>query len=161
MGFPFKDLGIALKDLAWPDDDGVGHPRFERHIQPDFHTCGARTTYMVMRHFGSRRRYARVERELRTDTDGTYETHVIRMLRESGFSAGRRRNMKMADLERLLGRGGLLIADVDEGRHYLVVHGLTNESVRLADPGILSLRRVSRTRFRGRWKRSGVAVMRR
>ena len=154
-----KDLATALKDLVRSDDgDVLGHPEFDRHVQPDFYTCGARSTYMVMKHFGSRRSYERVERDLRTDTDGTAESHVIRVLRASGLRAGRRRGMRMADLERLLARGGLLIASVDDGGHYLVVHGLTPENVRLADPLVFSLRRVSRARFRKRWDGSGVAV---
>jgi ABC-type bacteriocin/lantibiotic exporter with double-glycine peptidase domain len=155
-----KDLKNNITDWVWPadNDDVVGHPELERDVQLDFYSCGARSTYMALRHFGSRRGYAGVERDLQTTTDGTYETHVIRVLRESGLRAGRRRGMKMADLERLLARGGVLIAAVDDGGHYMVVHGLDRQSVRVADPSILSLRRVSRARFRARWDGSGVAA---
>jgi ABC-type bacteriocin/lantibiotic exporter with double-glycine peptidase domain len=155
-----KDFSLTLKGWLGLDDSDrvVGHPEFARVVQPDWFTCGARSTFMVMKHFGSRRGYERVERDLQTTTDGTYETHVIRVLRESGLRAGRRRGMKMADLERLLARGGVLIADVDDGGHYMVVHGLDRQSVRVADPSFLSLRRVSRARFRKRWDGSGVAV---
>src|SRR5438128_255254 len=111
MSSSLKNLLLAAKDYIFPkDDEGSGTPDLIRFPQFDWWSCGAKSTYMVMRHFGRRHSYERVKRDLGTNSEGTYETCVVRVLRESGLSAGKHRRMKLADLDRLLKRGGVLIA---------------------------------------------------
>src|SRR4051812_32099417 len=82
----------------------VGYTDVARSLQWDTCSCGAKCVFMALQHFGSRRRYTPVERALGTDRNGTAETNIIRVLRQSGLRAGRRRGMKLRDLERLLDR---------------------------------------------------------
>jgi ABC-type bacteriocin/lantibiotic exporter with double-glycine peptidase domain len=59
---------------------------FPRSIQLDYYSCGAKSTYMILKHFGKRCSSDSVEKQLGTDEDGASPNDIKRVLRKYGLS---------------------------------------------------------------------------
>jgi ATP-binding cassette subfamily B protein len=125
--------------------------RFPFVRQLDAMDCGAAALAMVCRHWGRAVSLARIRQLCFTSTDGTSLRALCRAATELGLAA-RPVKASMRNLPRMP-----LPAIVHwEGNHWVVVYDVTDQHVRLADPG-LGLRRLPRAEFEARW--SGYAAL--
>lgn len=148
-----------VEELTGLDTRGyVGHPAFRRHPQWDTYSCGARSVYAVLKHFGRKATYAEVKKELKTSFEGTCSDEIIRYLRRRGFKVSMRA-MRMKDLERVFQRDGVALVYLD-GDHIAPAYGADRGHVFVADPSLLRwpLKRMPRRLFRQRWDYEAIAV---
>jgi predicted double-glycine peptidase len=98
-------------------------PSFPRSIQLDGYSCGAKSTYMVLRYFGCRCTAASVEQLLGTEEDGTSPADIKRVLRKHGLKIVVRARMNLRDLKAAINAGSPVLASLYRGEHYSVVYG--------------------------------------
>lgn len=139
---------------------GVHYEDFAISRQLDDYSCGSRCVYMVLRHLSRSCTHTRLKEKLGTDRqDGTSERAMRKLFRQRGLKATVS-ELSWPSLKKALARGAILIVTVDDGEHYIVVHGMTHDEVHLADPlEYLPRRRVmSRRKFLDRWDRWGLVI---
>jgi ABC-type bacteriocin/lantibiotic exporter with double-glycine peptidase domain len=139
---------------------GIPTKKFKRSIQMDSYSCGAHATLMALRHFKQTGLTIKdVKYMTQTDKQGTGEEPIISCLRSRGLTAFKLRRLTIPRMRALLGRGHILITEVD-GDHYCVVHGIDDEYVYLADPAVLrsASRQTPLREFAARKDGSGIAV---
>jgi predicted RNA-binding Zn-ribbon protein involved in translation (DUF1610 family) len=112
----------------------------------------------VLRYYGRSLTLADVKQALGTNEDGTSMAPMERLLRRKGLAVTRYARMSMADLERALGRG-VVIVEVDCD-HVAVVHDIDHRNVHIADSAVPRCPGLSQTRdrFRKRWDHKGLVV---
>jgi ABC-type bacteriocin/lantibiotic exporter with double-glycine peptidase domain len=141
---------------------GIPPKKFKRSIQMDSYSCGAHATLMALHHFKQTDlTITDVKYMTQTDKQGTAEEPIISCLRSRGLTAFKLRRLTIPRMRVLLGRGHILITEVD-GDHYCVVHGIDDEFVYLADPATLRVvaRQAPLREFAARKDGSGIAVRR-
>lgn len=145
--------------LVQREGDLVGTIDFPRVLQfGDGWSCGSRSVHAVCKHFGLDVSHDEIMEALGTDSDGTAASPIVRFFREQGLRAGYHRRMRFPQLENALGRGAVVIVDL-EGTHWSVLTALSSDYAWLADPSLRRIgRRTSRARFRERWARLGIIV---
>lgn len=138
----------------------VGKDRFTASVQLDGYSCGAHCTLAVLRHFRKRVTFDELKDELGTDEDGTRPAQIVVALRRRGFRAWGRSQVTLIDLQRVLRRGGVAIAEVD-GDHYLVVYGMSRDYVHVMDSIVVRAPtgRQTRKAFRRRWDRAAIFIL--
>lgn len=142
---------------------GVPAPQFEISRQKNMYTCGSRSAYMILRHFGHQVRHQDIRQALNTNPKtGTHERPMCALFRCVGLDAYILKQLSWKKLTRLLEQRSVLLASVDGDDHYIVVHGVTEKVVHLADPfDYRPWRRiVPKHEFMQRWDRWGVVVSR-
>lgn len=138
----------------------VGCQSFPHSVQHDGYSCGVHSTRAVLRHFDFAVGYARLQAELRTDENGTYDAPVIKALRRRSLRVRSVRQMSTAQLKRHLADGAVAIVDVDDSEHFAVVHGMSSKWVYIADssPWRCLTARHSVKAFRKRWSGDALIV---
>ena len=111
-------------------------PSFPRSIQLDWYTCGAKSTYMVLRYFGKRCTPSSVEDELGTTYAGTPRTAIKRVLRKHGFRIRVNTDMSLRDLKSAIHAGSPVIVRLYDGWHYSVVYGYSDRHVFVMNPSL-------------------------
>jgi predicted double-glycine peptidase len=114
-------------------------PNFPRSVQLDGYSCGAKSTYMVLRYFGGRCTATSVEAELRTDEDGTSSTDIKRVLRKHGLKVHVNSDMGLRDLKSAINAGSPLLVSLYDGWHYSVVFGYSPGHVFVMNPSLGSM----------------------
>lgn len=154
-------LRAHVEGLTNPENViGIPASRFEISRQKDLYTCGSRSVYMILQHFGYGIRHKYIKAALGTHPEeGTHEKPMCALFRCLGLNAEIAK-LGWSKLHKVLDQGGVVLASVDGDNHYLVVHGLTATAVHVADPfDYLPWRRIiSRAEFTDRWDRWGVVV---
>ena len=111
--------------------------------QYDDYSCGRICAYMVTAAFGVRQQRKYLRRLLKTDFNmGTYQKDLVSALRRFGFRCSVKtlatNDESLPQVKRLLKhyfeKGYIAVASVDNGEHWIVVRGLRNERVYIADP---------------------------
>jgi len=151
------DTEVAKKRLV-----GVPPKAFYRSVQEDGFSCGAHSTYMILRHFGRRVSYKETVRRLGTTEDGTDVIPIIKTLRYFDLKVGYYPRLRYARLQHLLGLGAVCLVHLDTS-HFGVVHGTTSKRVFLADPSYRKMknhRSLSVERFKDRWSNWALSVRR-
>jgi ABC-type bacteriocin/lantibiotic exporter with double-glycine peptidase domain len=138
--------------------------RFERSLQIDTYSCGAQSTFMILRHFGKARTALGVERALGTTKDGTDQFQIRQLLAKRGLIARRINRPTISQLRQAIDVGCPVLVSVDakdiEGGHWAVVYGYSSGHIFVADP---SLKRAFRCRhttaeFVNRWDKWAMVV---
>ena len=80
-------------------------PNFPRFLQLDGWTCGARSVYTILRYFGKRCNVKSVERELRTNWEGTDIADIKRVLGKHGLKYLEKRSCRLQDLTKAIDDG--------------------------------------------------------
>src|SRR5216110_90607 len=136
-----------------PFADDEGHFRkkkrrirkFEHITQIDEMDCGATSLGMICRHFGRKVSLARIRQLCHTATDGTSLKALSRAATELGLAARALkvsfRNLPMMPLPAIVHW---------EGNHWIVLHDVDEQFVRVADPG-LGVRKLPRREFEVKW----------
>src|SRR6476661_1674653 len=141
------------EDAEAPFADDEGHFRkkkrrirkFEHITQIDEMDCGAASLGMICRHFGRKVSLARIRQLCHTATDGTSLKAISRAATELGLAA---RPLKIS--HRNLPRMPLPAIVHWEGNHWIVLHDVDAQFVRVADPA-RGLRKIPRTEFETKW----------
>src|SRR6478735_3943029 len=139
------------QEEPFADERGLFRKRGKRlrkidHImQIDEMDCGAACLGMICRHFGRKVSLARIRQLCHTATDGTSLKAISRAATELGLAA---RPLKIS--HRNLPRMPLPAIVHWEGNHWIVLHDVDAQFVRVADPG-LGLRKVPRKEFETKW----------
>lgn len=119
--------------------------KFPFVAQIDEMDCGPAALAMICRHFGRNVSLARIRRLCFTSTDGTSLKALSSAATELGLSS---RTLKMS--ARSLPDMPLPAIAHWEGNHWLVVIGVDEKHVRVADPAS-GIRRIARREFEERW----------
>lgn len=116
---------------------------FDFMNQYDDHSCGRICAYMVTAAFGVRQQRKYLRQLLKTDFNmGTYQKDLVLALRRFGFMCSVKtlatNDESQATVKRWLkhyfDKGYIAVASVDKGEHWIVVRGLKNDRVYVADP---------------------------
>lgn len=143
---------------------GVPYVLVPRSIQWDQYSCGARSTWSVMRYFKPRQtppvETLIYELILRRGNNYTDEDDIVEYLRSQGLRAKRPTSLSIKDVQKALFRGGLVIGDFDDFEHYAVVHGMSDERVYIADSSLVRCPGRSHTwkKFKKRFSERGIRV---
>ena len=139
------------KEEPFADEQGLFRKRAKRirkidHIaQIDEMDCGAASLGMICRHFGRKVSLARIRQLCHTATDGTSLKAITRAASELGLAARALkvslRNLPMMPLPAIVHW---------EGNHWIVLHDVDEQFVRVADPA-LGLRKLPRREFEAKW----------
>jgi ABC-type bacteriocin/lantibiotic exporter with double-glycine peptidase domain len=129
-------LGVAQAvEERLPDPGAFVLKPFRRILQFDGHTCGLRSTEMVLRHHGIAYNEKALCRELKTDEDGTCPTYINQALRRRGLVVRKRRRLRKNDLHQFMLRYQTpAIVGLMNGEHYAVAFGVSDKHVWVADP---------------------------
>jgi ABC-type bacteriocin/lantibiotic exporter with double-glycine peptidase domain len=152
-----------IEEIAYQDGKAVVLPNFPRCLQLDAWTCGARSVYSILRYFGKRCTVKSVERELKTDWEGTHVADIKGVLAKHGLKCEEKKHCRMTDLARAIDDGSPVIVSSHGSAHYLIVFGYSDTSVWIMNPAIIgecgTLRcRVSKREFLSTWDRWGIVV---
>ena len=140
---------------------GVSTRKFYRRIQKNMYTCGALCVWMVVNHFEQDHDLSLAEtcRQVKTTTEGTDDRRIARYFQRQKYHAFVEENLTMRKVRSALRRGDLIIACADEGMHYLVIHGIDDKYIYIADPlPYVPERRVLIEEFRERFDFYGVLI---
>src|SRR5213592_1750449 len=139
------------KEEPFTDEQGLFRKRGKRvrkidHImQIGEMDCGAASLGMIGRHFGRKVSLARIRQLCHTATDGTSLKALSRAATELRLAARALtvslRNLPMMPLPAIVHW---------EGNHWIVLHDVDEQFVRVADPA-LGLRKVPRREFEAKW----------
>jgi ATP-binding cassette subfamily B protein len=139
------------KEEPFADERGLFRKHGKRirkidHIaQIDEMDCGAASLGMICRHFGRKVSLARIRQLCHTATDGTSLRAITRAASELGLAA-RALKVSLRNLPKMP-----LPAIVHwEGNHWIVLHDVNEQFVRVADPA-RGLRKLTRREFEGKW----------
>jgi ATP-binding cassette subfamily B protein len=142
---------VEEKEDPFTDEQGLFRKRGKRirkidHIaQIDEMDCGAASLGMICRHFGRKVSLARIRQLCHTATDGTSLKAITRAASELGLAARALkvslRNLPMMPLPAIVHW---------EGNHWIVLHDVNEQFVRVADPA-LGLRKLPRREFEAKW----------
>lgn len=139
------------KEEPFADEHGLFRKRGKRirkidHImQIDEMDCGAASLGMICRHFGRKVSLARIRQLCHTATDGTSLKALSRAASELGLAARALkislRNLPLMPLPAIVHW---------EGDHWIVLHDVDEQFVRVADPAF-GLRKLPRREFEAKW----------
>jgi HlyB family type I secretion system ABC transporter len=139
------------KEEPFADERGLFRKRGKRirkidHIaQIDEMDCGAASLGMICRHFGRKVSLARIRQLCHTATDGTSLKAITRAASELGLAARALkvslRNLPMMPLPAIVHW---------EGNHWIVLHDINEQFVRVADPA-RGLQKLTRREFEAKW----------
>jgi ATP-binding cassette subfamily B protein len=139
------------KEEPFADERGLFRKRGKRirkidHIaQIDEMDCGAASLGMICRHFGRKVSLARIRQLCHTATDGTSLKAITRAASELGLAARALkvslRNLPMMPLPAIVHW---------EGNHWIVLHDVEEQFVRVADPA-RGLQKLTRREFEAKW----------
>src|SRR2546421_11832412 len=139
------------KEEPFADEKGLFRKRGKRirkieHLtQIDEMDCGAASLGMICRHFGRKVSLARIRQLCHTATDGTSLKALSRAANELGLAARALkislRNLPLMPLPAIVHW---------EGNHWIVLHDVDEQFVRVADPAG-GLRKLPRREFEEKW----------
>jgi ABC-type bacteriocin/lantibiotic exporter with double-glycine peptidase domain len=132
-------------------------PYFPRSIQLDYYSCGAKSTYMILKYFGKRCTYDSVEKQLGTDDNGTSPSDIKRVLRKNGLATHVNTKMGLRDLKKAINEGSPVLVSLYDGWHYSVVYGYSDKLVFVMNPRSLKCA-VSLSEWRRIFDRWGIIV---
>src|SRR5213082_3372104 len=143
--------GAEDKEAPFANEQGLFRKRGKRirkvdHImQIDEMDCGAASLGMICRYFGRKVSLARIRQLCHTATDGTSLKALSRAATELGLAARALkislRNLSLMPLPAIVHW---------EGNHWIVLHDVDEQFVRVAEPA-LGLRKLSRREFEAKW----------
>ena len=116
--------------------DAVILPNFPRSIQLDYYSCGAKSTYMVLKYFGKYLSHRSVEKQLRTTIAGTNRSDIKRILRMHGLIVQINTDMDMRDLKNAIKSGSPVLVSLYDHWHYGVVFGISSTHVFVSNPSL-------------------------
>ena len=139
---------------------------FPRSIQLNQYSCGAKSTYTILKYFGKKCTPQSVEKALRTDEDGTAVSDIKRVFKQYGLQCRTLRMPMIKDLKAAIDGGCPVLISLYEGEHYAAFFGqsrthafVMNPSLDATEDGVGSVSvAVTLEKFRKIWDRWGIVV---
>jgi ABC-type bacteriocin/lantibiotic exporter with double-glycine peptidase domain len=125
-----------IEELIYQGDKSVVLPNFPRTIQLSGWTCGARCVYSILRSKGRRCTVESVERELRTDWEGTDVTDVRKVFLKHRLKFIEKKHCRLPDVRKAIDDGNPVLISVNQGSHYSVVFGYSNAHIYVMNPAV-------------------------
>ncbi len=139
-------------------------PCFPRSIQLDGYSCGAKSTYTILRYYRISCTTKSVERTLKTTYNGTSVKNILRVLRQKGLSCKEVDKAKLSQIREAIDNGSPVLISVFDGWHYSVVYGYSDSHIFVMNPSLdvtdmgSVWNAVPRRRFADIWDHWGIIV---
>jgi len=109
---------------------------FRRSIQFDEYSCGMHAVYEILRYYGRSISKTRLEKQLRTNGNGTDLADIKRVLRHHGLVCRTDAHATIRLLRRTIDAGCPALITTYEGEHWCVVYGYSRGVIYVADSSL-------------------------
>ncbi len=107
----------------------------KRSIQLDSYSCGAHCTYMILDYYGIDISFETVVGELKTNSkNGTDTKPIIKYLKKNGLEVVVNKKTNLSYIKATIDNGSPLLISVDNGDHWIVIYGYSEEGIFVLDP---------------------------
>jgi ABC-type bacteriocin/lantibiotic exporter with double-glycine peptidase domain len=126
---------------------------FRWSIQFDEYSCGMYAVYGILRYYGKSISTTRLEKQLRTNGNGTDLAHIKRVLRHHGLLCRTNAHANIQSLRRAIDSGCPALISTYEGEHWCVVYGYARGVIYVADSSLRmnSSCRIQMREFLAQW----------
>ncbi|MDZ7762895.1 MAG: cysteine peptidase family C39 domain-containing protein [Melioribacteraceae bacterium] len=133
-----------------------------RVIQLDQYSCGIQSALVILKYFGKVNTINDILYDKRVlEEDGIDTNPLLNLIRSNGVKVTVNKNADLDDIkEALIERKPVLIS-IDEGEHWVVVYGFSEDRIFVLDSSLYSSIRCSWTyeEFLDRWDDNWIAVV--
>jgi ABC-type bacteriocin/lantibiotic exporter with double-glycine peptidase domain len=118
--------------------------KMKRSVQLDSYSCGAQCVYMILNFFNKDKTLNEIKESLNTtETDGTDTKLILNYLVKNGLDVQINGKGAISSIQAAIGNGYPVLITVDDGDHWAVVYGYSNDGIFVLDS--------SRSRFLNQW----------
>ncbi len=118
--------------------------KMKRSIQLDSYSCAAQSVYMILSYYNKDKTLNEIKESLNTtDTDGTNTKQLLNYLVNNGLDVQVNEKSSISSIQAATGNGYPVLITVDDGDHWAVVYGYSNDGIFVLDS--------SRSRFLNQW----------
>ncbi len=118
--------------------------KMKRSIQLDAYSCGAQCVYMILNYYNKDKTLNEIKESLNTtETDGTDTKQLLNYLVKNGLDVQINEKSTISFIQAAIGNGHPLLITVDDGDHWAVVYGYSDDGIFVLDS--------SRSRFLNQW----------
>ena len=118
-----------IEEAAYPS--AVILPNFQRSLQLDQYSCGAKSLYSIFRYYNKRCTPKSIEKALNTDEDGTSVSDIKRVVKRYGLTCRTLRDLKAA-----IDHEHPVLISMYDGKHYGVIYGYSKNHVFIMNPSL-------------------------
>jgi ABC-type bacteriocin/lantibiotic exporter with double-glycine peptidase domain len=116
----------------------------KRSVQLDSYSCGAQSVYMILNYYDKDKTLNEIKESLNTtESDGTDTKQILNYLMKNGLDVQVNDNGTISSIQAAIGNGYPALITVDDGDHWVVVYGYSNDGIFVVDS--------SRSRFLNQW----------
>ncbi len=143
-------------------DDAVVIKNIKRSMQLDRYSCGAQCAFMILQYFGKDDSIDNVKKELNVSkTDGVDTEPILDLFKKKGLNVRVNENAKLNDIRNAIDNNWPMLISINDGDHWVVVYGYSENFIWVLDPAIKRIRCKIRTdKFMTRWDEDWVAEVR-
>jgi len=118
--------------------------KMKRSIQLDSYSCGAQCVYMILNYYDKDKTLNEIKESLNTnESDGTDTKQILDYLVSNGLDVQINNKSAVSSIQAAIGNGYPVLITVDDGDHWAVVYGYSNDGIFVLDS--------SRSRFLNQW----------
>jgi len=118
--------------------------KMKRSVQLDNNSCGAQSVYMILSYYNRDKTLNEIKESLNTtETDGTDTKQILNYLISNGLEVHINDKGAISSIQAAIGDGFPVLITVDDGDHWAVVYGYSNDGIFVLDS--------SRSRFLNQW----------
>jgi ABC-type bacteriocin/lantibiotic exporter with double-glycine peptidase domain len=118
--------------------------KMKRSVQLDSYSCGAQSVYMILNYYNKDKTLNEIKESLNTnETDGTDTKQLLNYLISNGLDVKINGKCAISSIQAAIGSGYPVLITVDDGDHWAVVYGYSNDGIFVLDS--------SRNRFLNQW----------
>ncbi len=118
--------------------------KMKRSVQLDSFSCGAQCVYMILNYFQKDKTLNEIKESLNTnESDGTDTKQILNYLVDNGLDVHINEKGAISSIQAAIGNGYPVLITVDDGDHWAVVYGYSNDGIFVLDS--------SRSRFLNQW----------
>ncbi len=128
-----------LKDIEeyfYPD--AVLIPGIKKSVQLDAYSCGAQCAYVILDYYDKSNSIDAVIKELGTNKEGTDTEPILKLFIKNGLNVYVNEKAKLTDIYSAIDNNYPILISVDEGEHWVVIYGYSDENIFVLDPSIKS-----------------------
>jgi len=118
--------------------------KMKRSVQLDTYSCGAQSVYMILNYYNKDKTLNEIKDSLNTnETDGTDTKQILNYLVDNELEVQINEKGAISSIQAAIGNGYPVLITVDDGDHWAVVYGYSNDGIFVLDS--------SRSRFLNQW----------
>lgn len=133
-----------------------------RVIQLDQYSCGIQSALVILKYFGKVNTINDILYDKRVlEEDGIDSNPLLNLIRSNGVKVTVNKNADLDDIKEALIECNPVLISVDEGEHWVVVYGFSEDRIFVLDSSLYSSIRCSWTyeEFMDRWDDNWIAVV--